>query len=60
MGNTSEDWVEVAKMEIDKRIKNYAENEIRFNLLAIIKNKKSVVKIIIYDSFLSMKMKLLN
>ena len=25
-GQFSEDWVEVAKMEIDKRIKNYAEN----------------------------------
>ena len=33
----------MAKKEIDKRIKKYAENEIHFNLLAIIKNRKSVV-----------------
>ena len=43
LGDASEGWMEVAKKEIDKRIKKYAENEIRFNLLAIIKNRKSVV-----------------
>lgn len=58
LGDVSEGWMEVAKKEIDKRIKKYAENEIRFNLLAIIKNRKSVVSSYWFNNFnFSMKKK---
>eukprot|EP01015_Nassula_variabilis_P021720 TRINITY_DN389_c0_g1_i1.p3 TRINITY_DN389_c0_g1~~TRINITY_DN389_c0_g1_i1.p3 ORF type:complete len:244 (-),score=56.14 TRINITY_DN389_c0_g1_i1:106-837(-) len=34
------DWIEVAKIEIQKRIEKYAANEIGFNLMAICQNKE--------------------
>jgi ubiquitin carboxyl-terminal hydrolase L5 len=39
---TDENWLELAKVEINERIKKYAENEIRFTLLALSANKKEI------------------
>eukprot|EP00472_Partenskyella_glossopodia_P003844 CAMPEP_0197525220 /NCGR_PEP_ID=MMETSP1318-20131121/10694_1 /TAXON_ID=552666 /ORGANISM="Partenskyella glossopodia, Strain RCC365" /LENGTH=324 /DNA_ID=CAMNT_0043078415 /DNA_START=36 /DNA_END=1010 /DNA_ORIENTATION=- len=35
-------WLEVAKPAIEKRIQKYSQKEIRFNLLAIVKNRQEV------------------
>lgn len=37
-----EDWLETAFPAIQKRIQTYSQQEIRFNLLAIVKNQKQV------------------
>ena len=36
---TDENWLEKAREQIQKRIQKYAQSEIRFNLLALIKDK---------------------
>ena len=36
---TNETWIPIAREEIQKRIQKYAASEIRFNLLAICKDK---------------------
>jgi len=38
-----EEWIELAKNEINKRILKYSQDEIRFNLMAVISSKKSIV-----------------
>jgi len=37
------DWIEVAKKEIQKRMMEYATNEIHFNLLAIVGDRKEIL-----------------
>lgn len=37
------DWIELAKSEINKRILKYSQDEIRFNLMAVIASKKNLV-----------------
>lgn len=44
------DWIEIAKNEINKRILKYSQNEIRFNLMAVVASKKSIV---IFSKFLN-------
>jgi ubiquitin carboxyl-terminal hydrolase L5 len=46
---TEEDWLEKVCPEIQKRIEKYARSEIRFNLMAIIKNRVTVYKEQIQD-----------
>ena len=44
-----QDWLQVAKEEINKRIVEYSQNEIGFNLLAINADKEHTVKDYQYD-----------
>jgi ubiquitin carboxyl-terminal hydrolase L5 len=37
------EWIEIAKPAIQKRIEKYSSNEIRFNLMAIVRNRKKVL-----------------
>jgi len=39
---TAGDWVDKVRPVIQKRIEKYAKNEIRFNLLAVVGNKKQI------------------
>ncbi len=39
-----QDWIEVAKAEIQKRMQEYATSEIHFNLLAIVGDRKEAVR----------------
>lgn len=38
-----DEWIEIAKTEINKRILKYSQDEIRFNLLAVVASKKTIV-----------------
>lgn len=40
---TDEDWVSKAKAEIQKRIEKYAASEVRFNVMAVVKDKIDVI-----------------
>jgi ubiquitin carboxyl-terminal hydrolase L5 len=41
---TEENWIESARTEIQKRIEKYAASEIRFNLLAVCKDRAVLAK----------------
>lgn len=43
----SNEWIELAKAEIQQRILKYSEKEIRFNLLVVCENLKKKVIVVI-------------
>ncbi|KAM3914543.1 ubiquitin carboxyl-terminal hydrolase isozyme L5 isoform 1-T1 [Leptodactylus fuscus] len=44
-----EDWVSVAKPVIEKRMQKYCEGEIRFNLMAIVSDRKKIYEKKMYE-----------
>lgn len=40
---SGDDWMEVARPQIQRRIEQYSKSEIRFNLMAIIRNRKDML-----------------
>ena len=50
MGNyqTKEEWIELAKAEIQNRIYKYSEKEIRFNLLVVCEELKGLVNLMLF------------
>jgi len=46
------EWIDLAKKEINKRILKYNQDEIRFNLMAVIASKKSIVFFLKFFFFL--------
>ena len=43
-GASGSEWLRLAKQSIERRVDKYADKEIRFNLLAIVRNRKQVLQ----------------
>eukprot|EP00124_Ichthyophonus_hoferi_P001796 Ihof_evm9s104 gene=Ihof_evmTU9s104 len=56
LGATGDDWLKVAVSAIEKRIQEYSADEIRFNLMAVISDRKSMYKAKL-DEYIAMKEK---